>query len=106
MDTDPRFISGISANHSIEDRLAQRTRRVSSEIALTLTLGPALRRITEGSHGLSEYPRLPEFVNPTSPVSYSGVLQATRKAIHEHGVTVAVDHVLYLAEHPSHTLGR
>ena len=45
-----------------------------------------------------------EFVNPTSPVSDFGILQATREPIHEHGVLVVIDYVLDLAEHPSHAL--
>lgn len=53
---------------------------------------------------LSEYPRMTEFVNPASPVSDSGVLQAARESIHENGVLVEIDHVLELAEHPSHAL--
>ena len=47
-----------------------------------------------------------EFVKPTSPVSDSGVLQAAREPIHEHGVLVAIYHILELAEHPGHALRR
>ena len=40
------------------------------------------------------------------PVSDSGVLKATGEAVHEHGVEITIDHILDLAEHPSHALGR